>query len=452
MEELFIMNRKDRKVVPVKRINFITIIFIIIVIYLIAIGIQYAMKEKVKVYEVVEGSLATESSFTGIILRNEEVVKAQSDGYMKCYVRNGDVIGVNQSLYALDASKDSINKDTISNNSLSTENLTLLKGYMTSYSINYNSNTFDDIYTFKTQLQSVVNEIEVEGINKDTQDSNSTVVKSKKSGIVMFVNDGYENFNTKKVIEEDFNKSTYKAKYFLNGDKVKNSDSIAKIVTGQDWQIIVPFTKEQADSYSDLKKVSVTLKNINCTTDAKLKIITNKGKNYGVLSLKRYMAAYLNSRYIDIEISDVNDEGLKVPISSVITRDFYIIPESYVQKDEDSDSYGVYLRDSDDSVSYKELEIYNLSDGYYYIDKSLLKKGDTLSKSEKSKKSYTIGETKSLKGVYNVNQGYAVFNEVQIIDGNDEYYIVKSNDSYGLKENDRIVLNAVSVNEEQFLY
>lgn len=444
------MAKKSRKVVPVRRINFITIIFIVIVIYLIAIGIQYTMKEKIKVYEVVEGSLATDSSFTGIILRNEEVVKSQSDGFLKCYVRNGDVIGLNQSLYALDANKESTNTDTISNNSLSTDNLTLLKGYMTSYSINYDSNTFDDIYTFKTQLQSVVNEIAVESTNTD--ESNLAVVKSKKSGIVMFVNDGYEDLTTKKITKETFDKSTYKANYLLNGNEVKSSQPVAKLITGQDWQIVVPLTKEQVENYSDIKKVSVSLKNINCTTDAKLEIITNNDENYGVLSLKRYMASYLNNRYIDIEISSVKDSGLKVPISSVITRDFYIIPESYVQKDEESNSYGVYLRDSNDLVSYKDLEIYNLSDGYYYIDKSLFKQGDTLAKSEKSKKSYTIGKTKSLKGVYNVNQGYAIFNEVQIIDGNDEYYIVKSGDNYGLKENDRIVLNAVSVDEEQFLY
>lgn len=444
------MAKKSRKVVPVRRINFITIIFIVIVIYLIAIGIQYTMKEKIKVYEVVEGSLATDSSFTGIILRNEEVVKSQSDGFLKCYVRNGDVIGLNQSLYALDANKESTNTDTISNNSLSTDNLTLLKGYMTSYSINYDSNTFDDIYTFKTQLQSVVNEIAVESTNTD--ESNLAVVKSKKSGIVMFVNDGYEDLTTKKITKETFDKSTYKANYLLNGNEVKSSQPVAKLITGQDWQIVVPLTKEQVENYSDIKKVSVSLKNINCTTDAKLEIITNNDENYGVLSLNRYMASYLNNRYIDIEISSVKDSGLKVPISSVITRDFYIIPESYVQKDEESNSYGVYLRDSNDLVSYKDLEIYNLSDGYYYIDKSLFKQGDTLAKSEKSKKSYTIGKTKSLKGVYNVNQGYAIFNEVQIIDGNDEYYIVKSGDNYGLKENDRIVLNAVSVDEEQFLY
>ena len=442
------MAKKNRKVVPVKRINFVTIIFIVIVIYLIAIGIQYAMKEKIKVYEVIQGSLATDSSFTGIILRNEEVVKSQSEGFLKCYVRNGDVIGLNQSLYALDTNKESTN--TISNNSLSTDNLTLLKGYMTSYSINYDSNTFDDIYTFKTQLQSVVNEIKVESTNTD--ESNLAVVKSPKSGIVMFVNDGYENLTTKKITKETFDKSTYKANYLLNGDDVKASQAVAKIITGQDWQIVVPLTKEQAGNYSDLKKVSVALKNINCMTDAKLEIITNKDEGYGVLSLDRYMASYLNSRYIDIEISSVKDSGLKVPISSVITRDFYIIPESYVQKDEESDSYGVYLRDSNDAVSYKELETYNLSDGYYYIDKRFFNQGDTLVKSETSKKSYTIGETKSLNGVYNVNQGYAVFNEVQILDGNDEYYIVKSGDNYGIKENDRIVLNAVSVDEEQFLY
>jgi hypothetical protein len=425
------------------------------VIYLIAVAFKYAMKEKVKIYQVVEGSLATDNSFEGIILRNETPIVTANGGTIKCYVQNGDVIGLNQPLYAIDSTGNSLSQQStagISNSSLTKDNLTLLKGYMTSYSITYDSNNYSSVYNFKNQLQSVVNEIAAQS-NVDVDTSNLEVENASQSGIVMYMSDGYESLTAKKITKDSFDTSEYKANYIFTGTKVDASTTIAKIISGQDWQVVIELTEEQAQYYKDSKEVTVYLKKIDATVDATMKIFTDStGKSYATLSMERYMASYLDNRFISIEISNESNSGLKVPVSSVITKEFYVIPEGFVTVDDESDGYGIYLKDSDDSVSYKIIDIYNKSKGYYYVDNELLEKGDTLVKSEKSKKTFTIGETQSLRGVYNVNKGYAIFKEVQILDNNDEYYIIKSNDSYGLVAYDRIVLNATNIDEEQFLY
>ena len=54
-------------------------------------------------------------------------------------------------------------------------------------------------------------------------------------------------------------------------------------------------------------------------------------------------------------------------------------------------------------------------------------------------------------GVYNKNKGYADFKQIQILYQNDEYSIIKSNTEYGLVEYDYIVLEAETVNDDEFL-
>ena len=68
-----------------------------------------------------------------------------------------------------------------------------------------------------------------------------------------------------------------------------------------------------------------------------------------------------------------------------------------------------------------------------------------------SNERYQIGQKESLQGVYNVNRGYAVFKQVEILDENSEYCIVQKNMDYGLRTYDQIVLNASMVTEHDIL-
>ena len=58
-----------------------------------------------------------------------------------------------------------------------------------------------------------------------------------------------------------------------------------------------------------------------------------------------------------------------------------------------------------------------------------------------------LNKTWKLKGVYNINRGYAVFRQVQILCESDEYYIVQSGDDYGLSNYDHIALTGKDVHE-----
>ena len=86
-----------------------------------------------------------------------------------------------------------------------------------------------------------------------------------------------------------------------------------------------------------------------------------------------------------------------------------------------------------------------------YISQSDIKQGDLIVMPGSTQR-YELTKTAKLKGVYNINKGYADFKQISILYDNDEYSVVKSNTNYGLNVYDYIVLNAEMVKDNQFIY
>ena len=69
------------------------------------------------------------------------------------------------------------------------------------------------------------------------------------------------------------------------------------------------------------------------------------------------------------------------------------------------------MTDSNGNISYN-----------YYVDKTAFKEGDAIVKDGSSER-FIISTSASLEGVYCINQGYAVFRQIEILDQNEEYAI-----------------------------
>ena len=167
------------------------------------------------------------------------------------------------------------------------------------------------------------------------------------------------------------------------------------------------------------------------------------------------MVTFCTDRFIDIELILEDEEGLKIPNSSIVEKEFFIVPKEYVTQGGNSNSYGVmketYLEDGSASTEFIETTIYNETETDYYLDDMVLRIGDYIIKPESTEK-YAISKRGSLTGVYNINKGYADFKQINILYQNDEYSIVKSNTQYGLSVYDYIVLDASTVEDDEFIY
>ena len=176
------------------------------------------------------------------------------------------------------------------------------------------------------------------------------------------------------------------------------------------------------------------------------------------LTFNNSMTTFVKDRFVDVELLLHDETGLKIPNSAIANRDFYLIPEEYIKVMSDTSDKGsilleTYKEDGTITTVYREIDIYNYDteNKLYYIDSNILQSGTNLLKADSQDK-YTVSKKGSLIGVYYMNKGYADFRQIQVLYQNDEYSIVKSNTQYGLNVYDYIVLNAESVNDEQFIY
>jgi hypothetical protein len=105
-----------------------------------------------------------------------------------------------------------------------------------------------------------------------------------------------------------------------------------------------------------------------------------------------------------------------------------------------------------DTVTLVEPTIYYESDTAYYIDDESVSNGDIIAKTDSSS-TYTIGkDVESLMGVYNINKGYAVFKQINILSQNENYAIVETKTSYGVALYDHIALEGNKIKEDQLVH
>ena len=82
-------------------------------------------------------------------------------------------------------------------------------------------------------------------------------------------------------------------------------------------------------------------KDYDLKTTADYSTFTGKdGAVYGKLDMNRYMAQFIMDRFIDFEIEQPQAKGLKIPVSAVTEKNFYMLPKSYAAQGGDSMDIG----------------------------------------------------------------------------------------------------------------
>ena len=100
------------------------------------------------------------------------------------------------------------------------------------------------------------------------------------------------------------------------------------------------------------------------------------------------MIHYMNNRYLDIELQFNNTAGLKIPVSSIVKKNCYVIPEEYITEGSGtstSSKKGVaaitYDKSGQEQIKFFSAEIYwRDEEGNAYIDASLFPVGTSILK------------------------------------------------------------------------
>ncbi len=281
------------------------------------------------------------------------------------------------------------------------------------------------------------------------------MIKAQKSGIVIYVIDGYENKDINSLRISDFDKTNYKSKTNKSNDLIAAGTPIYKTISNEKWDIIIPLSEDDVKKFYEDTLIKIRFKDDGITTVGDFEIIYIENNPYGKITLEQYMVRYAGERFVDIQIVDKPIEGLKIPKCSLVNMDFYTIPERFATYGGNTKDVGFLLEKYDEdgkiTVEYVNPQIYQCIDGQYYVSTQEFKAGMNLTLKDNSEK-YTISAKSSLTGVYNVNNGYCVFREVHILAENMDYYIIESGTTYGLLVFDHIVLDSNTVYENQIVY
>lgn len=462
-------------------LNIGTIMFGILFIYMAFSAILYLTTTHIESYQVTSGPLSRNETYTGLAIREETICTAPSSGYITYYAREGSKINASGAVYSLNDTKTSS-----ASASLTPEELSKIRTDMMSFSKGFNSSKFNSTYSFKYELKgNILQYAESENTssapltsdgNNDDNTSNSTsmtmntyagnqsICQSQSDGIILYSKDNYEGKTIDTVSAEDFDQNSYHETDLKTSDKVKAGDDVYTLITDERWSLLIPLSDKQVEKLKDRSTIRVKFLKDDMTQNGDFSIITIDGSKYGQIDFNKGLIRYASDRFLDIELVTNTVVGLKIPLTSIVTKDFYVVPSRMLTTQ--NNESGFMLSGGKNTTTFKSASIYasiedtsvsklavNESEQpkIYYIDKKAFKEGDALINTDTGEK-YIIGETDTLEGVYCINKGYAVFRRIEILDQNEEYAIVSKNTTYGLSRYDHIVRNADKVKEEDILY
>lgn len=428
---------------------------------------MYFTSKHVIGYEVKTGSLSVSNVYEGIALRDELVITSEQAGYVNYYAREGEKAGCGNIICALDESgqlQDLINKSSADGeSSLSEQDLSEIKNEMINFVSSFDASNFSTAYDFKFGIEGTVlkyaNQNLLTNLNELNAQYNSgmvNLVTAPESGIVLYSIDGFEEKTAADVDASWFDKSQYEKTQLISNSIVDEGDALYKLTDNERWSIIIPVERERAEELLEAEYVRVKFLKNQYESWGRVELIDGQdGNTYVQLHFTNSMVTFATDRFVDVELITDTQSGLKVPNSAIIEKQFFLIPMDYVTTGGINGTTVVlretYAEDGSKGNEVIPVSIYAEVDGEYYINDDELRVGDRIDKPD-SVDSYTISKVSNLTGVYNINKGYADFKQIQVLNSNDEYSIIKSNTEYGLVAFDYIVLDAESVETDEFIY
>ena len=417
--------KKNKNVVKYRKpmnFNIGVIIFVIIFIYLVFNVFSYLTETHISVYEVEQGTIAVNNVYNGLILRDEKIINSDYSGAVNYYVKEGSKVAYGDlvcSVYQVYSFKDNVNASL--SEALSVNALNDISDYVASAE---NNNTFHKVIT-------------------------------DVPGIVTYYTDGFENVTVDNFTAAMFDESSYSKNDLKTNPAIQAGSPEYKLIDSEYWNIIVPVPDATAESLKDDDTIKIRFLKDAKEAYAAYSIVGRDGQQYLILSLKSAMVRYASERYVEIELLLSEETGLKIPNSAITGKEFYTVPISFFLKGGDSSDEGILVertdKDGKSTTEFVTPTIYYETDDTYYIDSEYVSSGDILQKPDSSE-TYRVGaDTASLQGVYNINKGYAVFKQIDVLYQNEEYTIVKTGTTYGIALYDHIALDGTKIDENQLI-
>ena len=441
------------------------LIFAVLLVYMIISIFQYVNAKHVVGYEVMEGSLSQNNTYTAIALRDEEIVENDTAGSVYYFATEDRRVAKGDLVYIVDESDSLSDLSSLTGDatavSLTDSDYAEMKEDIEDFTSTFDKNNFGTVYDFKSSingtLSKLVNSSYLSNIGELSSSTHNFIYRNApSSGIVIYSQDGYEDLTLQDMTSDLFDQTKYERTTFSSSEVVTNGSAVYKLARNEDWSVVIQVPDEDTANYLMEKEyIKIKFLKNQVTAWGEVSTYTNTaGEIFVQFSFTNSMITFATDRFLSIELITENETGLKIPNSSIIEKNFYVIPSDLVMETAEGNTVvqrKTYLEDGSQSTEDVIVSIHSQVDDTYYIDQDAIASGDVLLYPATSAE-FTVSQVASLTGVYNINKGYADFKQIEVLYNNDEYSIVRSNTEYGLNVYDFIALDATSVTDDELIY
>lgn len=457
--------RHKNKAISIKKyrtkqeFNIGLVLFFVVLLYLIITIVSYMTQKHVSIYEVREGSIINDNTYTGLVIRSEQAVTLSQDGYITYFVSEGSKVKKGSSVYAVSDQALDLPEDSGTETALTADEESEIADRIKNYNTAFTESEFDDSYSLKneisTMLQPVSNQVRSAQLDSIIAGTSGVQVHAADSdGILYYSVDGMEDLTVDTFEVKDLERQTA-ARAVNPEERYSAGDPAYRLIRDESWSVLIPLEDDEVANYEELTSVRTRLNKDSTTLWASIEVGEKDGQYYACLNYTDSMIRYADERYLTVETILEDETGLKIPKSSVIKKNFYKVPQEYQTQGGGNSENGVLVQTESKSGNTATEFVaansyYTDEDGNMHLDPNLFEESAVLVKPESSE-TYQLSKQDSLEGIYCVNKGYAVFIPVSILCENNEYYIVSETGANGLSNFDHIVLDGTTVEENEIV-
>lgn len=461
--------KKNQKVIKFHNVPVINIGVIIFGLIFIFLGVQIFRsfrQVRVSVYEVQKSYMDSNITGSAIALRQEVLVAADRSGYINYYIRNGQKVGKNATVYTLDATgslADIIADASGDGVTLNTAGYTEIKTRISAFQNYFSDVNFSDVYDFKNDLDSQILDLINSQVLEDLTSADGTMtsfsqITSSESGVVTYYQDGYEGKQPEEITLADYERDNYTSTSLKTGEIIQAGSPVYKLITSDIWNLVLPLSPEDAERLQADDRVTLRMPNVVHEVYGDITIIQNGEAYFANITLDKLMVNYCEERFLPIEIVMTQQEGLTIPNSAIVEKQVLKLPIDYLTAGSNSSQmiyFNVRILDEEGNLSVMQVapDIYEKDDSYCYVNPNAFAPDAVLVKNDSDQTlSLTDAGRENWTGVYSVNRGSASFRPIEILASDSDFSIISESTNYGIALYDRIVLDSSTVEEGQIIY
>ncbi len=430
---------------------------------------RYFTSPHLSLYEVQEGNTGQETTALAMVLRQEKVYRTEQAGYLNFYYREGARIAKNAEVYSVNDSSDL--QDILNANEessvLATNDLLRLKNSLRYYGSEYSDTFFSECYSLREEFLSdylryrdfsMLDALEEQRENEQA----FFTFLSPESGVISYYSDLYDGYTAEMLNGEEFSEERRTIPEYKKATGLSAIDSFAyKVIPEDTWQLVIQVPEEDISRIkADGETVSFRLPGDSEQYNKPYEELNLNGNSYLLVEMERYGKEYLSERFLEISLFCSAKEGLKIPETSILTKEVYQIPERFVMQGGGTDSeVGISIECFDTETGDVRPDFQVISplfyeNGYYFVAEEDFDSAQYIYSAgltDEPERAMLYSFLTELEGVYNMNKGYAVFRRIERIADVEDYVLVRAGLAGGVSLYDHIVLDVSVVTKDVIL-